>query len=250
MYIYSRYFASNFVEKFIDMNIPSIVNDTIKMLKDSSIYKYLIPGFIMTLIYVSFMWSIGAYHTDIEVSTEELGFFAKIGFWFFSGVKWFTQMLYEFTVITLFSPIMALLSERCDNILTGRDYEFTLERFIKELLRTIGILTTGFIFSSIVMGLWFLVAWIGNLSVISPYILFVLKAFFIGFNFVDYSFERNKIPIGKSWRFGISKPLTMIAIGALFSSIFLIPIIGAMLAPFMSSIVATAYYVRHNQTVA
>jgi CysZ protein len=229
------------------MTISAIVNDSIKILKDKSVYKYLIPGFIMTLLYVSFMWSIGAYHTDVDVSTEELGFFAKIGFWFFSGVKWFTQMLYEFTVITLFSPIMALLSERCDNILTGRDYEFTLERFIKELLRTIGILATGFIFSSIVMGLWFLVAWIGNLSVISPYILFVLKAFFIGFNFVDYSFERNMISIGKSWRFGISKPIVMLAFGTVFSLIFSIPFFGVMFAPFITTIVATAYFVHEKQ---
>jgi CysZ protein len=233
------------------MTISAIVNDSIKILKDKSVYKYLIPGFIMTLFYISFMWSIGAYRTDVDVSTEELGFFAKIGFWFFSGVKWFTQMLYEFTVITLFSPIMALLSERCETIISGREYPFTLARFIKELLRTLGILTTGFIFSSIVMGLWFLVAWIGNLSVISPYILFVLKAFFIGFNFVDYSFERNMISIGKSWRFGISKPFVMIVIGSVFSIIFLIPFIGPMFAPFLVTVLATVYFTnkQHNTGV-
>lgn len=230
------------------MNWNLLYENTLKVLKDSSIYKYLIPGFIVTLIYVSFMWSIGVYDSVNEVNTEELGFFAKIGYWFKSGVLWFTQMLFEFTVITLFSPIMALLSERCDTILTGREYAFNFERLMQELIRTMGILATGFIFSSIVMGLWFLIAWIGNLSVISPYILFVLKAFFIGFNFVDYSLERNMVPIGRSWKYAIANPMVMIAFGALFSLIFMLPLIGAMLAPFLTAIVATVYFVGKETT--
>lgn len=231
------------------MNWNILFENTLKILKDNSVYKYLIPGFFVTLIYVSFMWSIGAYDADTEVNTETLGFFAKIGYWFKSGVLWFTQMLFEFTVITLFSPIMALLSERCENILTGREYAFTFERFMKELMRTIGILATGFIFSSIVMGLWFLISWIGNLSVISPYILFVLKAFFIGFNFVDYSLERNMVSIGKSWGYAIAHPIVMIVFGSIFSVVFLFPIIGVMLAPFITTILATVYH-NYDSTCA
>lgn len=231
------------------MNWNLLFGNTLKILKGSSIYKYLIPGFIVTLIYVSFMWSTGAYDSVHELNTEDLGFFAKIGYWFKSGVLWFTQMLFEFTVITLFSPIMALLSERCDTILTGREYAFDFQRLMQELIRTIGILATGFIFSSIVMGLWFLIAWIGNLSVISPYILFVLKAFFIGFNFVDYSLERNMVPIGKSWKYAIAHPMVMIAFGALFSLIFMLPWIGAMLAPFLTTIFATVYFLRNGNDI-
>ena len=231
------------------MNWNLLYENTLKILKDSSIYKYLIPGFIVTLIYVSFMWSIGAYDSVNEVNTEELGFFAKTGFWFKSGVLWFTQMLFEFTVITLFSPIMALLSERCDTILTGREYAFNFERLMQELIRTIGILATGFIFSSIVMGLWFFISWIGNLSVISPYILFVLKAFFIGFNFVDYSLERNMVPIGRSWKYAIANPMVMISFGVLFSLLFMLPLIGAMLAPFLTTIFATVYFLRKGKDI-
>lgn len=228
------------------MNISAMLNDIIKILKDSSVYKYLIPGFLLTLIYGSFMWSIGAYDSTEVVNTETLGWFAKLSYWLLSGVKWFTQMLYEFSVITLFSPIMALLSERCETILTGREYAFSFERFMKELLRTIGILTTGFVFSSLVIGLWFLISWIGNLSTLTVYIVFILKAFFIGFNFVDYSLERNMISIGKSWRYGISKPVVMIVIGSFFSVIFFVPLLGAMFAPFLATVIATVYFVKKS----
>jgi CysZ protein len=229
------------------MNLKLLWSDTKKILNDSSVYKYMIPGVLVTLIYVSFMWSIGAYDTTEEVNTETLGWLGKLSYWLMSGVRWFSTMLFEFTVITLFSPIMALLSERCDTILTGREYQFTFERFMKELLRTIGILTTGFLFSLIVIGLWSLISWIGNLSAISPYIVFILKAFFIGFNFVDYSFERNMISIGKSWRYGISNPLIMIAIGALFALIIAIPIVGVVLATFLTTILATVYFVHKRE---
>jgi CysZ protein len=79
--------------------------------------------------------------------------------------------------------------------------------------------------------------------------LFVLKAFFIGFNFVDYSLERNMVPIGRSWKYAIANPLMMMAFGALFSLLFMLPLIGAMLAPFLTTIFATVYFLRKGKEI-
>lgn len=218
-----------------------------EMLTFKSVYRYLIPGAVVTLIYGSFMWSMGWIGEAPDVNTSELGWSAKLIYWLTSGAKWFSTMMFEFVVITLFSPVMALLSEHIENILNEKEYPFTIQRMITELLRTVGILVTGFIFSFIVIMLWNLIAWIGDLKAITPYIVFIFKAFFIGFNFFDYTLERNQVSIGKSWRYAINHPIFMLFVGAVFSIIFAIPILGVMTAPFIATILATMLWFHQKR---
>jgi CysZ protein len=226
------------------MKISNISFNLFSILKDKSTYKYIIPGALVTLIYASFLWSMGWFGDTSTVSSDNLSWSAKILFWLTSGVKWFTTMLFEFVVITLFSPIMAMLSEHVETSLTGEKFVFSISRFVRELLRTLGILFTGFLFSALVMLIWALISWIGDLSKITPYIVFVIKAFFIGFNFMDYSLERHQVSVGKSWVYGLNRPVQMLLTGAFFSLFFAIPVLGVMLAPFLTTILATLVWVE------
>jgi CysZ protein len=188
------------------------------------------------------MWSMGWLGQDEVANTEELSWSSQLLFWFTNGAKWFTSMLFEFVVITLFSPIMAMLSEHIETSIRGNEFQFSFARFISELLRTIGILISGFVFSFFVVLIWNLIAWIGDLSLFTPYIVFVIKAFFIGFNFMDYSLERNFVSVGKSWQYALRQPLIMLIVGAVFSAIFSIPILGVFLAPFLATVLATVIW--------
>ena len=66
---------------------------------------------------------------------------------------------------------------------------------------------------------------------------------------MDYSLERNMVPIGRSWKYAIANPLVMISFGALFSLLFMLPLIGAMLAPFLTTIFATVYFLRKGKEI-
>jgi CysZ protein len=217
-----------------------------EILTFKSVYRYIIPGAVVTLIYGSFMWAMGWIGAAPDVNTAELSWSAKLVYWLTSGARWFSTMFFEFVVITLFSPIMALLSEHIENILNENEYPFSIKRMIIELMRTVGILVTGFIFSFFVILLWNLIAWIGNLQMITPYIVFIVKAFFIGFNFFDYALERNLVSVGASWRYAINRPILMLVVGGLFSLLFLIPVFGVMIAPFLATILATILWF-HDQ---
>lgn len=224
------------------MNPGKIASDFWLLVKTKSLYVYMIPGMLVTVIYLSLGFIFGWFQND-PTPLSELGFWAKIWHWFVSGTKWFSQMLYELTVITFFSPVMAMLSESCDTKLTGRKFDFSVERFFYELMRTIGIVITALVFSGIVFGLWRIVTLIlPFLSFVDVYIIFILKAFFIGFNFIDYSLERHHISIRKSWIYGIKNPLIMIVIGAFFSILITIPFIGVMLAPFYSTLFSNSIW--------
>ncbi len=228
------------------MNIGKIASDFWLLMKTKRLYVYMIPGLVVTVIYLFLGFVFGWFDAD-TVHSEELGFWAKIWHWLVSGTKWFSRMLYELTVVTFFSPIMAMLSERCDTTLSGRKFDFSIERFFYELMRTIGIVVTALVFSGVVLGLWKIVTFfLPFLSFIDVVIIFVLKAFFIGFNFIDYSLERYHVSIGKSWIYGIKNPIIMIVLGAFFSVIIALPYIGVMLAPFYATLLSNALWHENN----
>jgi len=224
------------------MNYRMIRYNFLEMLTFQSVYRYIIPGAVVTLIYGSFMLSMGWIGLDPEVNTDELGWSAKIMYGLTTGAKWFSTMLFEFVVLTLFSPVMSLLSEHIENIFNEKEYDYNIKRFLRETLRTVGILFTGFMFSFFAILLWRLIAWAGDLQILTPYIVFLIKAFFIGFSFFDYNLERELRSVANSWQYALKRPLIMMFVGGFFSILFLIPILGVMIAPFLCTILATTIW--------
>lgn len=225
------------------INYNNVFSHFIKLLSTKRLYKYLIPGLIVSIIYLSIGFSFGWFDPQPHINPDELSFWKKMWLKLSSGGLWFSKMLYEIIVITFFSPIMAMLSERCDSILSGRKFNFTVERFLTELARTVGIVITALFLGWIALGVWKVFTWFipfpewTNLAIV-----FVIKAFFFGFNFVDYSLERYLISIPKSWRYAFRNPVMMIVTGSLFSIVFAIPYIGVMLAPFVATLFSNAYW--------
>jgi CysZ protein len=225
------------------MFYTNVFSHFIKLLTTKRLYYYLIPGLVVSVIYLGLGFSFGWFDSKPEINPDELGFFKKIWHKLVAGGLWFSKMLYEIIIITLFSPIMAMLSERCDSTLSGRKFDFSVGRFLTELARTIGIVITALLLGWIVLGIWKIFTWVipfpawTNLAIV-----FVIKAFFFGFNFVDYSLERYLISIPKSWRYAFRNPMMMIVIGAFFSAVFAIPYVGVMLAPFVATLLSNAYW--------
>jgi uncharacterized protein involved in cysteine biosynthesis len=106
-----------------------------------------------------------------------------------------------------------------------------------------GIVISALLLSWIALGIWTIFTWFlpfpGWTNVA---IVFIIKAFFFGFNYVDYSLERYLISIPKSWRYAFGNPVMMIVIGVVFSAVFAIPYLGVMLAPFVATLFSNAYW--------
>ena len=218
-----------------------------QLLQQKKLYYFLIPGAVITIGYIYLLWLFGWIGTTNEV-TDDLSWWRKMILAIEDSGKWIIQSMYQFIMITLLSPVMAILAERADNHLSGAKFDGGFNRMLTDLLRTILITITAFIVFIIVFLVWNSIAWIVGLQELTPYILFIVNAFFIGFAYTDYALERYKYPVIKSWRYGISNSWTMLGIGALFSALFYIPIIGALAAPFLITLLATSiWYIKETK---
>lgn len=224
------------------LNFTKIFPQLVQILRDQATYKYLIPGAVVTLVYASFIYSTGLIEVDPNANVDDLSWTGKMVHWLSTATLLFTTLIFEFVIITLFSPLMAMLAEHTETSINGKIFNFSFAKMLRDLMRTVGILFTGFVFSVLVILVWKLISWIGNIHVITPYIILIVKAFFIGFSFIDYSLERQGYSISSSWKFAINKTVLMLVIGGLFTLIFSIPIFGVMFAPFVTTIVATLLF--------
>lgn len=136
------------------------------------------------------------------------------------------------------SPIMALLSERTEEIITGKVYPFKIGQFIKDIGRGVVIalrnmfIEFGFIF------LGFFVVWIPIVGWICALFLVLVSYYFYGFSMIDYVSERRKMSISQSTSYVRKHKGLAIGNGFIFSLIFAIPFVGAIIAAVIAPVAA------------
>lgn len=144
----------------------------------------------------------------------------------------------KYILLILMSPIMALLSERTEEILTGNVYPFKFGQFIKDIGRGVVIalrnmfIEFGFIF------LGFFVVWIPVIGWACALFLVVVSYYFYGFSMIDYVSERRKMSISKSTSYVRKHKGLAVGNGFIFSLIFSIPFIGAIIAAVIAPVAA------------
>lgn len=167
-----------------------------------------------------------------------LYFFVRIGLYIVFYFIFLT--LNKYLLLILLSPLMAVLSEKTEAILTGKEYPFEFLQFVKDVLRGIALalrnmcLEFGFILLSL------FVIWIPVLGWLCPIFLFVLSCYFYGFSMIDYTNERRKLTISQSIVYVKQHKGLAVGNGFVFCLLFALPYIGvifaAMLGPVSASI--------------
>ena len=75
----------------------------------------------------------------------------------------------KYILLIVMSPIMSLLSERTEKILTGKKYSFNAVQFLKDILRGIAIALRNMLIEfSLIIGC-FLIMWIPVIGWLSPF---------------------------------------------------------------------------------
>jgi uncharacterized protein involved in cysteine biosynthesis len=217
-----------------------------QLLQQKRLYLFLLPGIIIMLIYIYLKWTLGWFTTP-EIITNDTSWIEKLRHTINESGKWILDSTYQFVTIVLLSPVMAILAEKAENHLTNNTFDGGFSRMLNDFLRTISIVSIAFLFSSIVFLTWYILAWSFNLSYLTPYIFFVIHAYFIGFSYIDYALERHRYSLRESWKYAQSNTLKLIGIGSLFSFIFIIPLFGNVIAPFLTTLIATVVWVRKNR---
>lgn len=145
-----------------------------------------------------------------------------------------------YIIIILLSPVYAFLSERTEEVITGQKVPFNFSQFAKDIIRGVLLAVRNLSVEMALTLLLFILSFIPLIGYLTPFALLLVSAYFYGFSFLDYTFERKRFKIDFSIRFMRRNRGLAIGNGFVFSLVLLIPYIGVMLAGFVSIISVVA----------
>ena len=151
----------------------------------------------------------------------------------------------KYLVLILLSPLLAYVSERAEEVLTGRRFPFSWGQLMKDALRgSLIALRNGVLELVVNIGIWALTLLFPPFAPVALLLLFVVSAYFYGFSMFDYVFERRRMRIGESTRAVNDRLGAVLANGTLFSLLMKVPLLGVMLGPPMGAIGASIAVVK------
>lgn len=146
----------------------------------------------------------------------------------------------KYLVLIALSPVLALLSEKTEEILTGQTTPFSFTQFLSDILRGSMIAVRNLF---IEMGLLLLLTVVGFFfPILAPVIivmLFLISAYFYGYSMMDYTNERHRLSVGEGNRLIVRNRTLAISNGALFDLLMRIPVLGIITAPIIGCVGAT-----------
>lgn len=147
--------------------------------------------------------------------------------------------LIRYVVLILCSPMMAMLSERIEEIKTGQKYPFNAGQFIKDVWRGIRVNLRNLLLESGITFLLLLIGWIPVIGWLTVPFLWLTGWYFLGYNMMDYTFERRRMRIHEGVLFIRKRKGLAIGNGMIFSFLLLLPFIGLIIAPVLSCTAGT-----------
>lgn len=145
----------------------------------------------------------------------------------------------KYIILILMSPIMALLSERTEEILTGKKYPFQLAQFLKDVVRGITIALRNMVIEFSIIFICLFITWIPVIGWLCPILLLIISYYYYGFSMIDYCSERKKLSISNSIDYIRKNKGLAIGNGFVFSFLFSLPFVGVIIAPILAAVSAS-----------
>lgn len=150
--------------------------------------------------------------------------------WMTNKMIFFDSLYIVFTKFTLYivviilSPILSIISEKIEEILTGNKYPFNLKQLISDVKRGMRIAMRNifweYLFFIVILGLAQFLGG-GAKKVIIFSLPMIIGFYFYGFAFIDYINERRRLNIQQSIFFVSKHKGLAVAIGSIYSIFFL-----------------------------
>ncbi len=207
---------------------------------------------------------------DIDPATVEAGTFSffweiweTLKGWYNEGyvvmlallirlIMWLIMIIFsKYVLLASLSPVLALLSERTEELVTGKKYPFSIQQLIKDSLRGILVAFRNF-FAELGMLtlLWVITLTIPFLAPISAVLSLLIGSFYYGFSMIDYINERKKMSMREGFSYIRNHKGRSIALGLGIALGMSVPVIGFIIASFVSIIGAVAAVLASETPVA
>ncbi len=170
-------------------------------------------------------------------------------FSFISGLFLLVIMiiLIKYILLLLMSPLLSHISEQTALDINGilpkakNNVSFALVRGLRINLRNL----FKELFITLIL---FFIGFIPGINIFAVPFLFIVQFYFTGFGFMDFYLERD-YSFSETISEVYSHKWAAITIGALFFLLFLIPVAGIFIGPYLATVTATRYFVnvkRHH----
>lgn len=159
-------------------------------------------------------------------------------------------LIYKYLVLTLISPFLSLLSEKLEQEKTGREFPFSWSQLLRDLLRAAVINFRNFTFELIATLVFAILTFIPLVGLLSPVALLVVQSYFFGFALMDFNAERHKLDRRSTESWMRRNFWSVGGVGLIFHFIFLIPVIGWILAPVWSTLAGTLVWLELEEGVS
>lgn len=145
----------------------------------------------------------------------------------------------KYMVLIFCSPVLALLSERIEEIITGKKFPFKMGVFVHDAFRGMAVSFRNLALETVIIIACMFVAWIPVVNWLTIPFLFLTEWYFMGFSMMDYTYERQRLSISEGSKFTRRHKGLAISNGFVFSMILLVPYAGICIAPVLSVVAAT-----------
>ena len=144
----------------------------------------------------------------------------------------------KYVVLILLSPVLAYASEKTEEALTGKKHPFSVMQFLKDMMRGMLIAIRNLFLEVVYTLLLLLVSLVPIFAPFTLLIGLIIGWYFFGYSMVDYHNERQKLSIRQGNQLIRRRKGLVIANGMVFEFIFVIPILGFIVAPILSAMAA------------
>ena len=231
-------------------NIISAFLNTIVSLKSGALRYTLMTGFMGLVIFIIMVWgawslagygaSVVAVLTPWQWAHESTLFSFIIGLGLIVGFV----LIMKYVLLIAMSPLLSYISEKAEKSIhseykirgfsvttsTARSIRINMRNMVKEIFLTILLLIAGLI---------------PGLNLIAIPLLFIVQAYFTGFGIMDFYLERHmtfRETLSEVYRHKYASTI----LGGIFMLLFAIPVLGAIVAPYLTTVAGTKYFIKNE----
>lgn len=167
------------------------------------------------------------------IINEEMGLFKKIWLMFLRSLYALLAIVMlsfmRYILIILLSPILSIVSERVERIITGNKYKFNLKQLIIDIKRALNLAIRNMVWElGIIYGIivcYYAISWMVGFSegvdnFITGAVAMLVAFYYYGFGFIDFLMERMRMDLQDSVKFVRKHKGFAIALGSVFTLIF------------------------------